>query len=135
MVEFTGNCLCGAVSYKASGDPRFMANCHCSDCRKTTGAVYGTLVFMRRDNVQISGDTTGHSHQADSGNTLTKDFCPTCGSQMFMRGERNTDMIGIRAGSINEHEFVKPKLNVYASGKLDSTPLDPELPAPEKMPG
>ncbi|MDA8870546.1 GFA family protein, partial [Rhizobiaceae bacterium] len=36
----TGSCLCGGISYVASGPLRELAACHCSQCRKQTGHFY-----------------------------------------------------------------------------------------------
>jgi hypothetical protein len=36
--KVTGGCLCGAVRYEAIGDPFSVIHCHCSSCRRHTGA-------------------------------------------------------------------------------------------------
>ena len=33
----TGSCLCGEVAYEVTGPLRPVVNCHCLQCRKTTG--------------------------------------------------------------------------------------------------
>ena len=38
----TGGCRCGAVRYRAVGKPKWVAHCHCKDCRKQTSAGYAT---------------------------------------------------------------------------------------------
>jgi len=135
MTKFTGNCMCGQLSFVAEGEPAMQANCHCEDCRKTSGAAYSTFVFMMTDNVDISGTANTFNHTADSGAVLTKHFCGECGSPFASTHEARHGMIGIRAGIINEHDIVKPQANVFASGKLDCTILDPDIPAFDKMPG
>ena len=55
MPGFTGKCLCGAVSYTSHEDPIVTINCHCQDCRRSTGAVFGTNVMVPEDRVDISG--------------------------------------------------------------------------------
>src|SRR6202034_265236 len=39
MAESTvkGSCLCGAVKYEVTGEPKRFYHCHCSRCRKVTG--------------------------------------------------------------------------------------------------
>ena len=80
---FSGGCLCGSVRYKVSSDPSFVLNCHCEDCRRSTGSVYGTNVFVDEDKVQITGEVSLYVHTADSGNEMTKRFCPNCGTLLF----------------------------------------------------
>jgi len=134
MTKFTGQCLCGAVTFAADGDVTLMANCHCKDCQQVTGAAYATLIFMAQDDVKVSGDVKSFEHSVDSGNVLTKQFCPKCGSQMFGMNAARPGGLALRAGSVNEQEQVKPQFNVFASGKLDCTILDKTIPAFEKMP-
>ena len=135
MTEFSGSCMCGNISFKANGEPAFMANCHCTDCRKATGAAYASFVFMKTGDVKMTGTAGSYQHTVESGNTLTKYFCHDCGSPTHTGNSARPGLVGLRAGVINEQEIVKPQVNVYAGSKMDSTPLDPNIPAPEKMPG
>jgi len=133
MTKLTGQCLCGAVRYEADGDIMFQGNCHCSDCRQASGSPFATLVFVKKDAITITGKTTSFEHTVDSGNTLTKQFCSTCGSQMFSGNSANP-AFGIKAGTINEQAEVKPQFNVYTASKMDCTLLDSAIPAFDKMP-
>ncbi|MGB0907989.1 MAG: GFA family protein [Maricaulaceae bacterium] len=135
MAKFTGSCLCGSVSFKADGEPMFTGNCHCEDCRKATGASYATIVFMGQSDVEMSGDLSTFDHTADSGTVLTKSFCGKCGGTVATQNSARAGMIGLMAGVINEHDIVKPGMNVYAGNKLACTPLDEKIPAFDKMPG
>ena len=135
MTKLTGQCLCGDVTFKADGDIAMQGNCHCTDCQQVSGSPFATLVFMATDAVQVSGEVKSFEHAVDSGNVLTKQFCPTCGSQMFASNKGMPQSIGLRAGSINEKSEIKPQFNVYASSKIPCTKLDDTIPAFDKMPG
>jgi len=134
MTKLTGRCLCGDVSYAAEGEIAFQGNCHCTDCRQSSGSAFATLVFMDKGDVDITGAVKSFDHVVDSGSTLTKTFCPKCGSQLFTANAGRPNSIGIRAGTLNEHEEVKPQFNVYAGSKMACTQLDPNIPAFDKMP-
>src|SRR5687767_12371984 len=42
-----GGCLCGAVRYEAAGQPYNITHCHCTDCRRSSGAAFVTpLTFL-----------------------------------------------------------------------------------------
>jgi len=135
MTKLTGQCLCGDVQFEAEGDIALQANCHCTDCQQISGSPYGTLLFMNQDDVNITGEVKAFNHTVDSGNVLTKEFCPNCGSQMFGKNAARPNSMALRAGSINEKAEIKPQFNVYASSKLDCTLLDESIPAFDKMPG
>ena len=40
-MKFSGQCLCGQVSYKSYAEPVLILNCHCEDCRRNCA---GTIV-------------------------------------------------------------------------------------------
>ncbi len=42
----TGSCLCGRVRYEAEGELTAMHHCHCSRCRKHSGAAFVTDGFV-----------------------------------------------------------------------------------------
>src|SRR5262245_60337519 len=43
-ITLQGSCLCGAVTYQASGPFNMMIHCHCSMCRKHHGSAFATFV-------------------------------------------------------------------------------------------
>ena len=135
MTTLTGQCLCGQVSFKAEGDITMQGNCHCTDCQQVSGSAYATLVFMRKDNVEITGETKRYAHEVDSGNTLSKDFCPNCGSQMFGGNAARPGSIAIKAGCIDQKSEIKPQFNVYTGSKIPCTLMDEGIPGFDKMPG
>ena len=134
MTKLSGRCLCGDVNYFAEGEIMCQANCHCTDCRQSSGSAFATLVFMKEDEINVTGDLKTFDHVVDSGNMLTKHFCPKCGSQIFTGNQARKNVLGIRAGTLNDHTEVRPQFNVYASSKMDCTHLDPSIPAFDKMP-
>ena len=43
-MDHSGGCLCGALRYRAAGEPLFSGHCYCGDCRKASGS--GFIPFM-----------------------------------------------------------------------------------------
>jgi hypothetical protein len=129
-----GHCLCGAVKFEATAAPVSTVNCHCTDCRRITGSVYGTVLYFEGKDVQISGALGSFKHASDRGTQLTKQFCTVCGSQLFALTGLYPTWIGIRAGCIDETANIRPLRNVFVDSKIDSTPLDDALPTIGRMP-
>jgi hypothetical protein len=46
--QFEGGCLCGAVRFVATGQPKSVAWCHCQSCRKHSGAPVSVFVAFDR---------------------------------------------------------------------------------------
>ena len=54
----TGQCLCGNVKLTIASAPLRMAQCHCDDCRKSTGTGHVSNAFFMEDEVDIEGETS-----------------------------------------------------------------------------
>ena len=134
MSIFTGSCLCGSVNYNSNSDPLVIQNCHCDQCRKATGSVYLTNLFIKEENFEITGEVNKYMHLSDAGNNMTKYFCPKCGSQVFGKNSGRPGIITIRAGTVNEKDIIKPIRNLFLKSKVPSTPINRDLEACEGMP-
>ena len=134
MSIFNGSCLCGSVNYKSNSDPLVIQNCHCDQCRKATGSVYLTNLFIKEENFEITGEVNNYTHLSDAGNNMTKYFCPNCGSQVFGKNSGRPGIITIRAGTVNEKDIIKPIRNLFLKSKVPSTPINSNLEACEGMP-
>ncbi len=113
--KLEGGCLCGAVRYVANGAPIVVADCYCVDCRKSSGTSHCTHVAMGSDGFKLSGKVSSYSHPADSGNSVTRHFCGTCGSAIFSTNSAMEGMTFVRASSLDDLDAVEPQMTVYAS--------------------
>ena len=119
MATHTGGCLCGAIRYEVSGEPVRAAHCHCDDCRRATGASFATNVFFKEEDIKIvQGSPKQFSHTADSGNTMTTEFCGDCGSQLFGLGSGSPGIKHVKAGTLDDVGKLRPAINVFAGRKL-----------------
>ena len=134
MSIFTGSCLCGSINYKSNSDPLVIQNCHCDQCKKATGSVYLTNLFIKEENFEITGEVNNYTHLSDAGNNMTKYFCPNCGSQVFGKNSGRPGIITLRAGTVNEKDIIKPIRNLFLKSKVPSTPINSNLEACEGMP-
>ena len=49
-----GECLCRAVRYKVADAFEYALNCHCSNCRRTTGSAFKPFAGIVRDKLGIA---------------------------------------------------------------------------------
>lgn len=135
MSKVTGGCLCGAIRYEINGEPLRAANCHCNDCKKATGAPYVTNVFYKDTQITLlKGRPKVFEHTADSGNSMAKEFCGDCGSQVFGTGELRPGIRHVKAGTIDDASFVKPEANLFALHALSYIHLDEDIESFDGMP-
>lgn len=113
----TGGCLCGAVRYEAEGEPVFTGLCHCRDCQKASGSGHMPAMAMPRPAVKITGETKGFGVVGDSKKTLTRNFCPTCGSIVFAESEGMPDVILLPAGTLDDPSAYKPQVAIFTRSR------------------
>lgn len=136
MTGFSGRCLCGAVSFDSSADPVLAGHCHCTDCRKSSGTGHCTHVVVPKAAVTVAGEVTVYESAADSGHTVGRAFCPTCGSPVFSVNSSMPEMIFPRASALDDPEVIAPSMVVYTSRAPSWDLVDPKLMAfPAEAPG
>jgi len=79
-----GGCMCGAVRYEATGAPVSTMYCHCTSCRKHTGAPAVTLVGYKSDQVAF---IKGERKIYESSPGVGRAFCGQCGTPLTWEGD------------------------------------------------
>jgi len=130
----TGQCLCGNIKYTISSTPLRMGQCHCEDCRKSSGTGHASNAFFEAKNVLIEGETNSYDSDTDSGAIITRYFCPTCGSRLFGKHNANKDMIAVTVGTLDSSDWFRPDFIVYNKSKPIWDFMDESLPTFDAMP-
>lgn len=133
-MNLSGKCLCGAVSYTCSADSVIEGNCHCSDCKKSSGSGYSPTMFFPKDSLSIYGEVRYFENKGKSGKLVSRGFCPNCGSQMFGKPEVMPDLIAIRAGTLDDISKYKPQIDLFTSHAAAWDAMDESLPKFLEMP-
>jgi hypothetical protein len=82
----------------------------------------------------LTGTPRFYEAKADSGNTVRRGFCRTCGSPVVGRTSGMPDMMTISVGSLDDPSVFKPEFVVYTSRGHAWDRIDPALPSYPKMP-
>jgi hypothetical protein len=128
-MDISGGCLCDAVRYRAAVEAVFSLKCYCTDCRKTSGAGYAGHIGFPKSAVTTTGPVTNYVRKADSGNEVTRAFCPTCGAGVYALLSAVPDLIFLRASTLDDVSLFKPQLAVFASRAPHWDPVGEGLPA------
>lgn len=108
------SCCCGQLKVVCTGEPVRVSICHCLECQRRTGSVFGVQARFRREDVSaIEGRSTAFSRVGDSGNFATLHFCPVCGSTVYWEPNALPDFISIAVGAFADPHFPAPKVSVY----------------------
>src|ERR1700716_2795487 len=82
--RFEGGCLCGAVRFVATGQPKWVAWCHCQSCRKHSGAPVSVFAALERTAYTV---TKGEITKFNSSPGTRRGFCAKCGSILTCESE------------------------------------------------
>ncbi len=132
MTEFSGGCLCGAVRYEGS-EQKGGGHCHCIDCRKSSGTGHCSHMVVPEDSFDVTGGVRFYDKPADSGNMVSRGFCPTCGSPVYSRNSGIPGVVFVRASSLDDPDVFQPQMVVYAKRDVKLGSIDPTLPTFEEM--
>ncbi len=126
MTERKGACICGAVTFKLTAEPLVTRICWCRDCQHLSANGTVNLV-VPTEALTFTGVLSEHTKTADSGNDLTRQFCPQCGTHLFAKSPARPHLRVVRAGNLSDPSSVKPNINIWASSAPDWACLDPVL--------
>ena len=114
MGEKTGQCLCGAVKFRATPKAADVGVCHCSMCRRNSAGPFfaidcgDTLVFENEDTLGVYNS----SEWAERG------FCKECGSSILWRlKDRSINIVAVDL--FDDLEGLRLDHEVYIDEKPD----------------
>ncbi len=108
-------CSCGQLRAACEGEPVRLSMCHCLDCQRRTGSIFGVQARWPRGQVAIAGKATKFVRVGDSGNRIAFYFCPTCGTTVYWVLDEQPDIVAVAVGAFADPKFPPPKFSVYES--------------------
>ncbi len=126
MTHRSGRCLCAAVTFRLTGEPISSRICWCRDCQHISANGTVNAVF-HADAFQVQGPLTEYTRVADSGNTIARLFCPTCGGHVYGHTSSRPHLRVIRVGALDDPSSVAPQQNIWTSSAPGWACLDPDI--------
>lgn len=122
-----GSCLCGGIRYEIRGELRLPLNCHCSMCRKATGAAFRSRAAVASHDFRwIAGEELLSRYQSSPGDIRT--FCKVCGSSLVTFFPASPNELGLALGTLDDDPGVKPQFHVYVASKAAWHEITDDLP-------
>ena len=110
----SGGCFCGAVRYTVADQFEYALNCHCSNCRRTTGSAFKPFAGIPRhklrlsegnDDLLIYGDDAGHDAH-----------CRRCGSLLYSV-VRGGAYVHVAMGTLHDDPSIRPTAHIFVGSK------------------
>jgi len=118
-----GGCLCGAVRFKAEGEPVNVRICHCRTCQKAMGSPFFARALFDQRALTVEGPTGRYP----SSEALDRVFCTVCGTRLFGWRKIGT-MAGVALAAFDDRNAFAPTDHMWVTEKMDWVKLDDGLP-------
>ena len=132
MKTLTGSCLCGKVHVEMPDQFKAMGNCHCSECRKFSGAAYASVGIIDSEQFRITAGEEYVSYYSKSAETDAA-FCRNCGSSLFTR-KRTAKTHNVRLGILDEVPSQRATFHIFVGSKAPWHDILDELPQHAERP-
>ena len=110
-----GSCLCGDVAWELSGTPQMMGTCHCSMCRKATGAAYMMVVFGAAEDFRlVRGKDSIATYESSPGNA--RPFSSRCGSTVASKPPAGRPVF-MPAGCLEDDPGARMSAHIFVASK------------------
>ena len=133
MNRLRGGCYCGATAYEVEDAFRYAMNCHCSQCRRTTGAAFkpfagieiGKLALTKgQDALLIVGDPAS-AHDV---------HCAACGSLLYSVVRENA-WAHVAMGTLIDPPSIRPQMHIMVGSRAPWFEITDDLPQFDEFPG
>ena len=129
-VQRTAACACGQLSITLSGEPIRVGMCHCLQCQRRTGSLFGAGCFFNMGQVVgTEGAERTWTRAGDSGRTVTFHFCPDCGSNVFWTRDHRPDLMTVAVGAFADPGFPPATVAYWTQSRHGWLPLPHDVPA------
>jgi hypothetical protein len=129
----SGRCACNAIAYEVSDEFVVAFNCHCSNCRATTGSAFLPWGEIEREKLRVTkgsgslmvvGGADAHPHAIR---------CGACGSLVYWTA-RDGAFVRVPYGSLIDEPALKPTAHMFVGSKAPWHEILDDLPQHEKYP-
>lgn len=119
----SGKCYCGAHSI-AAGAPLSVVYCHCTDCKRWTGAPLPAFAGVSTENVRLPEGLPPRRF----GTGVTRWNCEVCGSPLAAAFDYLPGQIFLPLGILDQIDDLAPSHHCHAAAQAPWLHLDDDLP-------
>lgn len=124
-------CFCRSVTFTVADRFEYALNCHCSECRRTTGSAFKPFAGVKIECLQV---VDGEDRMLRFGEGDAYDeHCAKCGSLLFSV-VRNYTYAHVPMGVLVDTPSIRPSAHIFVGSKAPWYEITDDLPQFEEFP-
>ena len=126
--DLRGGCLCGGVRYRLTKRPTDLGDCHCIDCRRSSGAPFVTWGTVPRERLELlKGEVRRVPHAG-----RVRSFAACCGTHLFFEESPDASTIDVTIASLDDPVPFAPEKIIWTEDRLPWVAIDKNLPVHQR---
>lgn len=131
-----GGCYCGAVRYRAEGEPIIKAQCHCRECQYASGGSPNVTMGMPEATFAYTKGAPKGFKRKDLPTPVTREFCGDCGTHLGTKAPALPGVILLKVGTFDQPSaFGMPQMAIFMCDKQEFHRVPEGVPTYDKFPG
>jgi hypothetical protein len=122
--ELKGRCLCGETEYLVADEFAYSANCHCSRCRRMTGAAFKSFAGIEVQKFRIVRGADSIRKFGDGPHDVQ---CGKCGSFLYSI-LRDAKLVHVNLGTLTDVPGIRPSCHIFVGSKAPWFEIADDLP-------
>ena len=124
--RLAGTCYCGAVQYEVEDQFAYALNCHCSNCRRSTGSAFKPFAGIERPKFRITAGEDARLIYGDEAATHDA-HCGRCGSLLYSV-VREGQWVHVAMGTLLDDPSIRPTAHMFVGSKAPWHEITDNLP-------
>ena len=135
-MKIEGGCYCGAVRYRAEGEPVLKAQCYCRECQYIAGGSANVTMGMPDAGFEYTQGAPKGFRRSDLPTPVTREFCADCGTHLATKAPALPGAVLLKVGTMDDpKQFGGALLVIFTVDKQPFHQLPDGVPSFERMPG
>ena len=127
-----GRCGCKAVTYEVADEFRVAYNCHCSNCRATTGSAFLPWGEIEREKLEVTNGAESLKLLGDA-DGIHEARCGECWSRLYWTAHDGA-YVRVLYGGLVDEPTLKPMAHMFVGSKAPWYSILDDLPQHDGYP-
>lgn len=126
-----GQCHCGHIRYSMPVAVEHHALCHCTDCRRHSGAPMVGWGLISQDALEMTGSPKVYASSEHG----RRHFCGDCGTGLFYTNEAIfPGMIDVQVATLDDPDLIPAQVQIQTAERIGWMEKLEEMPSFERYP-